>query len=447
MSVSAQLGIRGSTSFDSNVRPQNYRELLLMENPNGDLPITAISATQPSKQVTDDFIFHWFEKELPTMAGTVASVYVDSGVGTEYVQVTHQATSGITGATVYAKVAEAVADEFRVGYLAALVDLEDSDIEVVGKVVSVTKNGASSVIGVKLRMADPGGAAPATSLATVDYIMNVGASQAEGAEMPDPISYDPTTYTSHTGIFEAPLSITRTAKATRLRTVPQYQEAKREAREIMGMLLEKAVLRSRLYTGTGDNGQPEHSPMGIVEYISTYSPANHIVDYRTITTFNGEDFSGQTWEQGGERFLDLAMEQLHRYGSNSRLGVGGSGAMLGINTIAKKSAHINVEPGSTIGFGMKTSRFFGQHGEWDLMQHALFTQTAVDRNSLLLYEPRNLMVRYIDDVFFKADKAFRNGGFSSVDALKESYMAELGWEFHFPRTWMWIRGVGQDNSN
>ena len=107
----------------------------------------------------------------------------------------------------------------------------------------------------------------------------------------------------------------------------------------------------------------------------------------------------------------------------------------------------SVKNGETIGFGIRTNRLFGQVGEWDLKSHPLFSQTALDRNSMIIYEPSNLKVRYIDEIFYKQDQNFRKGGFNSVDAMKESYACELGWEFRFANTWGILRGIGLDNLN
>ena len=446
MSISAQLGIRGSTSFDavSGMRPQNYREGLLYEYPNGDFPITAILATQPSKELTDDYVFHWYDKELPTMSGAVTSVYVDAGLATEYVYATHQATSGVANAIVYAKVAEAVADEFRAGYLASLIDKSYLTIDVVGEVTAVVKNGASSYIAIKLREADPGDAT--YSLASVDYIQVCGHTQAEGSATPNSISYDPTHYSSYTGIFEVPLSMTRTAMRTKLRTVQQYEESKREAREMFGVIMEKAIIRSIAYNGTGSNGQPQHDPMGIFEFVETYNSDN-VIDFQTCTTVNGVDFSGRTWDEAGTEFLLTVQDQFGRYGKEEVMVVGGGGALNGINNINQAETMFTTEPGSVTNFGIRTRNFVGQDQTWVLKKHNLMNQTAIDRNTLIGFQPSNMTTRYIDDMWFKKDEDFKKGGFNSVDALKESYMAELGWELSLPRQWFVLKGIGKDNLN
>ncbi len=444
MSISAQLGIRGSTSFSSENRPENYREGLLYENPNGDFPITAILATQASKEITDDFIFHWFDKNLPTQAGAVTNVYVNSSLATPYVHATHQTTSGAVGDIVYAKVAEAVADEFRAGHLASLIDKSYLTIDVNGEVTAVVKNGASSYIAIKLREADPGDAT--NSLASVDYIQVTGSTQPEGATSPNAISYDPTHYESYTGIFEIPLSITRTAMRTRLRTVQQYKEAKREAREQMGVIMEKAILRSILFSGTGSNGQPQHDPSGIFQFVETYNSAN-VIDFSTATTVNGVDFSGRTWEEAGTEFLLTVQEQFGRYGPEEVMTVGGSGALNAINNLNHAETMFTSEPGSVTNFGMRTRNFVGQDQTWVLKKSPLMSQTVIDRNILIGFQPKNMVTRFIDDVWFKQDNNFRKGGFNSVDALKESYMAELGWEFHLPKQWFILKGLGIDNIN
>ena len=446
MSITAQMGARKSTSWDgvSGLVPGNYREAMAYEEPNGDFPITATIATGAAKEITDNATFNWFEKDTPEMAGAVTGVYVDSALGTAYTYATYGATSGAVGGTVYVKVAEAVANEFRAGQCVTLADLSYSAIDVPGIVTSVLKNGASSFIAVKLDKADPGDAT--YSIATVDWIAIHSLAQPEMATPPNSISYDPTTYTSYAGIFEESIAISQTAMKTRLRGGEGYPQMLKEARTRLGMILEKAIIRSHPRVTTGDNGFPLYQPMGINYYLSTYCSDN-VIDFSTCTTVNGVNFSGKTWKEAGTDFLLTVQEQFGRYGSMEKMAICGSGAQVALAKLAASESMFTVNPGEKIAWGVDVTRFAGGSQEWLLKRSPLFSQTALDRNTILLFEPKNIVTRYITDIMFKKDDRFGKGGAGSVDGKLESYYGQLGWEFHFPKQWAIIRNVGVDNIN
>ena len=102
-----------------------------------------------------------------------------------------------------------------------------------------------------------------------DTVLIVGNINAEGASIPDAISYDPVKYNNYTQIFRTPLEITRTARKTRLRTGDPYKEMKREALELHSIELEKAFFFGVSSENTGSNGKPERTTQGCIDFIST----------------------------------------------------------------------------------------------------------------------------------------------------------------------------------
>jgi len=60
--------------------------------------------------------------------------------------------------------------------------------------------------------------------------------------MPDSVGYDPSEFENFTQIWRTPLSITRTARRTRLRTGDAYQKRKRETLELHAIEMEKSSL-------------------------------------------------------------------------------------------------------------------------------------------------------------------------------------------------------------
>ena len=138
----AFFGMRGTGDWAPNQRPENWDQVILHEFPNGDAPLTAL-LSMFGKDTTDDPVFHWWTKRVPEQGGAVSNVYIDAGLSTAYSYSSHHSTFGVEGATVYVKVSEALAKEFRGGHDVVLRDSDQYDVDVTGEVVSVYLNGDS----------------------------------------------------------------------------------------------------------------------------------------------------------------------------------------------------------------------------------------------------------------------------------------------------------------
>ena len=234
----AFLGMRGTGDWVANVRPESYRESILFLYPNGQAPLTAMMSMLPGEPVTDPK-YHWWTKTLPLQLATITELYTDSGLSSVY------ASGGVAGTILYAKVSEAQAKEFRPGHTAlfrkvsgSASDEADYRYDKRGKVVQRVLNGASSFVAIRL-FSD---ASATYDLDEVTNVTVIGNMNAQGATMPEVVAYDPVQHTNVTEIFRTPLSITRTARKTRLRTNAQYEESRREALELHSIEMEKALI-------------------------------------------------------------------------------------------------------------------------------------------------------------------------------------------------------------
>jgi hypothetical protein len=343
------------------------------------------------------------------------------------------AAAQASGATVYAKVAEAVADEFRVGHQALLRVSSDPAADVNVKVTGVSKNGASSCITCRLLEADDNSSV--SNITSTDTILIVGNINAEGAAMPEAIAYKPSKLYNYTQIFRTPLSLTRTAEKTRLRTADAYKEAKRECLEMHSIEMEKAFLFGIKTEGTGSNGQPERTTQGIIDCIRENAAAN-VVDYSLDT-----DYKGKTWLASGEDWLDEKLEVLFRYGAQEKLAFCGSGALLAINKLVKQLGHFEFTT-KTAAYGIKVVEWVTAFGVIYLKTHPLLSYNTVDRYTMIIHEPKNLKYKYIDDTNFVPDKSSGSG---RVDGKNEEFLTECGLEFSFPEGCGIFTGVGKDN--
>jgi hypothetical protein len=424
--MSAFFGMRGNGDWATDQRPKNWRQGVLRLYPNGDAPLTAIMSMM-KEEPTDDPEFNWWTKSLPSQAGTVTNVYTDAAMSSAY------STGGAVGDLLYVKVAEAVADEFRSGHQALLRNTDNYADDCNCKVVAVTKNGASSRLTVKLLQADP----TTTGIADCDRILVIGNINPEGGYMPDAIAYDPSKHYNYTQIFRTPLSITRTARKTRLRTGDQYKEAKRECLELHSIEQEKAYIWGVPTETVGDNGKPERTTRGLISFIS--SQGGLVSDFSTDS-----DFTDSSWLEAGEEWLDTQLETVFRYGGESRLALCGSGVILALNTLVKNGAQFQYSP-TTTSYGIKVVEWVTPFGTIYLKRHPLFSYEVTNRNSMVILDPSDLKYRYIDDTDFYDDPPKKNTGRGRVDGTDEEYLTEAGLEYHHPAKTAYLNGFGQAN--
>lgn len=430
--------MRGNGDWATNQRPENWREMILREYPNGDSPITAMTSMMKSEK-TNDPTFNWWTKRLAGQSGAVTHIYIDSMLATLYVYATHQATHGVAGAVVYVKMAEALSKEFRIGHQVVLRDDSMYDVDVVGKVVDVVYNGASSYVAVKLLEADDNSATAATyNMASVDRIIICGSIHSEGSSIPRAVVYDPVQYYNYTQIFRSPLEITRTAAKTHLRTGDAVQEAKKEALELHGIELEKALIWGVRTSGTGSNGKPERTFDGILSFIrrNATTTASSIANYKYDA-----DYAGDTWLTSGEAWLDEMFEYLGTYAPSEVTAFCGAGALTGLASIAKNTGHIVMEPGPNDSYGMRFTTWVNPHITVHLKKHPLLSRESSTRYSMILMAPKNIVWRPLDDTQFLADRQERG-----VDGNISEYLSEIGPELHFPDQFMFLDGVGQNNA-
>jgi hypothetical protein len=423
----AFLGLRGTGDWAVDERPKNWREQILYLYPNGRAPLTAILSMLKSES-TDDPEFNWWTKTLASRRLTITGVYTDSALLNAYV------SGAVKSDVLYLKGAQAEVGEFVEGKQVLIRHDTNATLDTSGKVIQVAKAGASSFIGVRLLEADDNGVG--VDLSDANAALIVGNINPEGGPMPSALNYDPVKWSNYTQIFRNSLSLTRTAMKNKLRTKNGYQEAKREALEYHSIDMEQAFIWGIPTEEIGANGKPERTTMGMINAIKTGAPTN-VFNYPTDETYDGD-----TWLTSGEEWLDSKLEVVFRYGGTQKWAFVGSGALLGINRLAKQGGQINLQPTSRV-YGMAVMEWITPFGSIMMKTHPLFSFEATTRNTMVVFEPENLIYRYVDDTHFIPDDG-RNGG-SRIDGKNEEYLAECGLEYHHPLTFGLFTGVGLDN--
>lgn len=424
----AFLGMRGNGDWADDQRPKNWRQKVLQLYPNGDAPLTAILSMMKEESV-DDPEFNWWTKTLATQAATVVEVYTDI-LSTAYT------TGGTAGDILYVNVGtEAACKEFRAGHQVLLRNTANFADDTNAKVLSVVLNGSSSYISVKLLEADP----TTTGIADCNRILIIGNINPEGGTMPTAVAYDPSKLYNYTQIFRTPLSITRTARKTKLRTGDQYREAKREALELHSIEMEKAFMWGIRTENTGDNGKPERTTAGLCRTVIDNS--GNVSDFTSDS-----DFTDTSWLSGGEEWLDVQLEVIFRYGSQDRLAFAGSGCVLAINKLIKEYGNYEFKS-TTTDYGIKVKTWSTPFGDLHIKIHPLFSYETTNRNCMVIFDPADLRYRFIDDTTFYADPDKQNTGRNRIDGTDEEFLTECGLEFHHYAKTGFLSGFGSDNGS
>jgi hypothetical protein len=439
------LGMRGTEDWVDNQRPENWRQQILYLYPNGMAPLTAILSMMGSKRV-DDPRFHWWTQEQNVVSGDIDDIYTDAGLLNAYVEL------GAAGETLFCTIdtdadtdAVELGNRIREGHQILLRDTTNHNVDKVGKVTGVTRGGAQTVLAVRLLEDDNVvGAAPDDyNLTDCDSFKIIGNINPEGGEMPDAIALNPVEVDNYTQIFRTPLSMTRTAMKTRLRTPNDYQKAKSEALEMHSWEMELAFLWGIATERVGDNGKPERTTKGVINFIRDTIPAN-VDDYRQNVTY-----AGQTWVTGGETWLKNMLEQIFRFGAQDKLCLCGSGFLLGIDALAQTGGQMNIAPGQKF-YGMEITEWRTPFGSIKMKTHPLFSYDATTRNMAVILEPKELSYKYIDDTTFfgeSSSKSHSSGyGQRRIDGLNEEFLTECGLEFGLPQKCAVLTGVGLDNN-
>ena len=427
------LGMRGNGDWVNDQRPLNWRQQILYLYPNGMAPLTAILSMLGSESV-DDPQYHWWTQEQTAVGGDVADVYTLPDGSVPYV------AGGVAGDVLYVQITTALANRIREGHQILLRDASDWRVDVVGKVTGVTRGTTNSILAVKLL--EPDDNSPDYDLSDCDTFKIIGNINPEGGEMPDAIALNPVKVHNYTQIFKTPLSITRTARKTRLRTGDQYQKAKSEALEMHSWEMELAFLWGIRTENVGDNGKPERTTMGVINFIRQYAAAN-CDDY----TLNPA-YAGSTWTAAGETWFKNMLEQIFRYGADEKLCLCGSGFLLGIDALAMTGGQINLQPAQKT-YGMQVRTWITPFGTIHMKTHPLFSYDATTRNMGIILEPKEMGYRYIDDTQFYGESTAKQHpegyGQRRVDGTNEEYLTECGLEFGLPQKCAVLNGVGCNN--
>lgn len=290
-------------------------------------------------------------------------------------------------------------------------------VESTGELLKVSSDPSSDT---SLPVTRSYGSVATTSIASGAYLTIIGNVHEEGMAVPTPKTYAPTKVYNYTQIFRMPLSLTRTARKTRLRWDQSgpFKEAKREALSLHSIEMEKSFIFGEAIETTGTGGKPERMTKGLVNFLSTNTGGSFAV-------------SGTIDEDSA----DALMEAVFRYGSTEKLCLCGSTALRAFATIAKRNGVLNMTSKDKT-YGMTLMEYMSPFGTLMIKQHPLFNQHTEWRKNALIIDVPNLVYRYIDDTAF-----IPNRQSPGDDQVKAEFLNESGLELHFEETHAYITGI------
>jgi hypothetical protein len=409
----AVAGLIGTGDFAGGVagggeRPLNWRQGILMRYPNGHAPLVGLTSAM-KKKVTDDPNFNWWERELSNIRLTLGA------------NITAVATS-ITVA----------ADPFGFGGSLQLKAGHVLRVEQTEELLLITADPT-----VETGFTCSRGFAGSTATAIADItaagvnpnLMIVGSIFEEGADTPQSVRYRPSKQSNYTQIFRNSLKATRTAMKTRLRTVDEVQDAKKQALLYHSIEMEYGLIFGLKFEGTGPGGEPRRMTGGLISF---------------IPTANVLDQAGAAMDL--EAFEDVMIEAF-RFGSQEKVAFCGNRAMLAMQRVVRLNASLEITP-TIKEFGMDVRRIFTPFGTLVMKTHPLFNQIqsgttggtayqALDTWMLIL-DMANITYRNLrdSDTQYLPDRQ-SNG----LDALTSEYLTECGLEVNHGKTHYLIKGL------
>jgi hypothetical protein len=292
----------------------------------------------------------------------------------------------------------------------------------------------------------------------------VGTAMGEGAPGSGitPLGFKrPITIMNTTEIHRTPFEFSRTVLQEGLKydkSGPYKERAKDAVIEHMVGIEARALFGKRSTTErasltSGSETETVRTTSGIREFLqlwdagstgitidgSTYAPYNHKAadtsdsdDTKRIISNSTGKFSVRDWNSWIER-----VNRFHSTKTDEKLVLCGSGAMLALNDMFRKSTQMMVTPDINI-YGLSLTQLKTPFGNLYFLIHPLFNEWTDYRNSALILDIHSLKYRYLSNSDTTLLKNRQNNG---DDKRKDEYLTEFGFEFHLPESNMWIMNL------
>ena len=389
-------GLRGTGSYGADERPKNFRELILFLNPNGTAPMFALTSKGKTEK-TDDPQFYWWE-EVNTICRLNVTPAIGSGATTTIV-VSAGALQLIPGDVLQLEPPTQVAT-----YAPEFI-----------RVVSVT-NDTTFVV--------QRGVAGTSAAAIADNtkVLRVGNAHSEGNLSTASASTNPVKLTNYTQIFKTPYQVTKTDLETTHRTGdPRKNEQKRKTFQHAEKIEQALMWGIPFETVDASNG---NMPLRY-----TGGLRNFITSFRTVFT---ADPTADTFLEAVYPVFDYEAAEA----GNERIVFCGNGALNMRNKLVLNASSTFIKYDGIVDFfGMRLQRYVIPQGTLYLKSHPLMNVHPVYKNSMFVVNPAGITYRPLGGRDTKVEKEIQP---NDADYIKDQWLTECGFEFHFERSFAYI---------
>jgi hypothetical protein len=345
-------GLRGTGDFGTDERPKNFREMILMLDPQGTAPITALTSKAKKKSVDDPEFAWWNETNIlirlqvnGALASGDTTVVVDSADPTSTTLDVNRGT----------------ATNLKPGDLLMVEPSTDAtsfapEILMVTNVVSDTA--------FTVRRAQSGSSA--ASISDDAFLLLIGSAYAEGGTAPRAVSRNPVKFNNYTQIFKDSYELSGTLLSTRLRTGDPWSLDKKRKLFDHHMKIEWAFLfgQKNETAASDENGKPIRFMGGIRQQI----PSTRQTVFTGPVTFSGPS----------NNFLDAVYKvfDFSTPAGDTRIAFAGNDALNALNkmVMAEDNVRVNFSQKIEKVYGMTFQEFVMPQGRLLIKSHPLLNR-------------------------------------------------------------------------
>jgi hypothetical protein len=393
-------GLRGTGSFGTDERPKEFREMILWSNPNGKAPLFALTAKAKTESLTDPEFAWWEETQ------TICRLAINNGGGYNDSAVTLTVDGGDARELIAGDLLQVEPTTETAAYAPEIL-----------RVTSVTN--ATTIVVVR---ASAGTSAAA--LADNQALFRIGNAQGEGTLSVGHSSTNPTKFSNYTQIFKTPYGITKTAKATKYRTGdPIKNDQKRKSFQHAEKIEQALFWGVASETNVTQDGETKilRTTRGIRSFVTSN---NYIFGVRP------------DMEQILERLAPVFNEDAGNAG-NERIAFCGNRALMTFASLAEDNIHVQ-QDGHVKYYGMDFTKFIIPQGTIYLKSHPLMNVHPVYEASMFVMPGNGIIYRPLSGRDTHVEKNIQP---NDADYLKDQWLTEAGFEFHFEKTWAYLGGL------
>ena len=363
--------MRGTGDFGANEAPENFREMILFMNPNGDTPLTALMGKTKTESTNDPRI-HWFGEpqnivrlqlnDASDMADSDTAVVVDS------VDPTSTTMDGLYGSALNLKVGDLL-----------LVEPATDLATIASEIVEVAAVASATAFTITR------GAAGTTAAIILDdaFFTLMGSAYEEGSDAANAASRNPIEFTNYAQIWKDTYKLTKTVVAmggSAFRTGDPTKLDKKRKSFDHARALELSLMWGRAHTETGAGGEPRRFMGGLREMI----PASR-------TTIFGSSPTVATLTDAIYKVFDFSSPA-----GDERIMMGGNGFSNVVNNLASGGGTIQFDEIVEV-YGMRLQRWILPQGTLYFKRHPLMSQHPTLTNDAFIIDASAMKWRPLRD--------------------------------------------------